>query len=182
MLNTLFSEVIEEWKGAYKRKKHPFKYITLSTMSNQGFPRSRTVVVREINDDLEVIIFTDARSQKSADISQSSKACILAYHPKQLKQLRWDGTLEPITDPVEVKRLFQKVSEKSIKDYTTITAPGSKIKNPDDVDYVSRQEAHFLPLRFVPQRLEYLKLKRPNHLRALFTNNKTEWQGQWLTP
>jgi pyridoxine/pyridoxamine 5'-phosphate oxidase len=182
MLDTLFTEIIEEWKGAYRRRSHPFKYITLTTITAAGYPRSRTVVVREINDDLEVVIFTDARSQKSADVLQSSKACILAYNPKKLKQLRWDGHLEAITDPVEVKRLFQKVSEKSIKDYTTITAPGSAIKNPEVVDYMTRQEAHFLPLRFVPQHMEYLQLKRPQHLRALYSKTEKEWQGQWLTP
>jgi pyridoxine/pyridoxamine 5'-phosphate oxidase len=182
MLDSLFDEISEEWRGAYRRKSHPFKYITLTTITDQGFPRSRTVVVREINSALETIIFTDARSQKASDMMISSKACMLAYHPKQLKQIRWDGHLEPITDPVEVKRLFQKVGEKAIKDYTTTTAPGSVIKNPDEVAYISRQEAHFLPLRFVPESFEYLKLKRPNHLRARFSKISDGWQGEWLTP
>lgn len=182
MLDNLLNEISEEWRGAYRRKSHPFKYITLTTITDQGLPRSRTVVVREVNAALETIVFTDSRSHKVADLERNNNACLLAYHPKQLKQLRWDGYLEPITDPVEVKRLFQKVSENAIKDYTTTMAPGTIIKNPDEVEYMSRQQAHFLPLRFVPVSFEYLKLKRPNHLRASFSKVEDQWQGEWLTP
>lgn len=181
MLPDLFEEVIAEWRSSYKSRFHPFKYVTLTTIGKNDFPRSRTVVVREIHDNHDIVIFTDARSSKAKQLLINSKACLLAYHPKKLKQLRWDGHLLPITDPDEVKRLFQKVSPKSLKDYTTTVAPGSEIKNPDNVDYLLRNEAFFQPLKFVPTQMEYLQLKRPNHLRALFVRDE-DWQGRWLTP
>ena len=181
MLGELFDEIIQEWRSSYKSRFHPFKYSTLTTVSEDGFPRSRTVVVREIHENHDIVIFTDSRSNKARQISSNPKACLLAYHPKKLKQLRWDGNLVPITDPAEVKRLFQKVSQKSLKDYTTLNPPGHTIANPDLVDYVTRKEAHFLPLKFVPAQVEYLQLKRPNHLRALYKKDEG-WNGTWLTP
>ncbi len=181
MLPELFEQILIEWKSSYKNRFHPYKYITLTTIDANGFPRSRTVVVREIHDNNDIIIFTDARSAKVDQVKMNSKACILAYNHKKLEQLRWDGLLSIIQDKGEVKRLFQKVGQKALKDYTTVNAPGSTIKNPDEVDYLPRKESHFVALRFSPKRLEYLKLKRPNHLRALFTS-KDNWEGKWLTP
>ncbi len=181
MLQELFSELKLELRAAMHKKKHPFKYVTLSTVNEQNTPRSRTVVLREISESLECIIFTDSRSVKVSDVNSNENACILAYHPKKLMQLRLDGILVQIDDPDEIKRLFQKVSEKAIKDYTTLQAPGSAIENPDDVDYVARKENHFKPFRFIPHAVEYLRLKRPNHLRAIF-KIENDWKGQWIVP
>ena len=160
MLPELFEQISAEWKSSYKNRFHPYKYITLSTIDAHGFPRSRTVVVREIHDNNDVIIFTDARSAKVDQLRKNSKACILAYNHKKLEQLRWDGLLTVIQDKEEIKRLFQKEGQKALKDYTTISAPGSAIKNPDEVEYLSRKESHFMALRFVPERLEMLKFNR----------------------
>ncbi|AGC78744.1 pyridoxamine 5'-phosphate oxidase-related protein [Nonlabens dokdonensis DSW-6] len=168
-------------RGALHKKRHPFKYLTLSTVDEHYSPRSRTVVLREVSESLECIFFTDARSEKVEHLNSNNSACILAYHPKKLMQLRLDGTLVQIDDPNEIKRLFQKVSEKAIKDYTTSLAPGSAIANPDHVEYVPRKENHFKALRFVPHAVEYLRLKRPNHLRAIFKSDD-DWKGQWLVP
>ncbi len=181
MLHEIFSELKHEIRGAVHKKRHPFKYITLSTIDKQNSPRSRTVVLREVSENLDCIFFTDSRSEKVAHIENNQKACILAYHPKKLMQLRLDGKLVQVNDPDEIKRLFQKVSEKAIKDYTTVQAPGSAINNPDQVDYVSRQENYFKALKFIPDEIEYLRLKRPNHLRAIF-KSVDDWKGQWLVP
>ncbi|ARN79179.1 hypothetical protein BST97_14960 [Nonlabens spongiae] len=169
MLPKLFDKIIDEWKSSYRNRFHPNKYVALSTIDLNGFPRSRTVAVREVHDNLDVIIFTDARSAKVDQLNKTPKACILACNHKKLEQLRWDGELSVIQDEKEVKRLFQKVGQKSLKDHTTVSAPGSAIKNPDEVEYLSRKESYFMALRFKSKRLEYLKLKCPNHLRALFT-------------
>ena len=181
MLQELFSDLIHELRGAISMRRHPFKYVTLSTVDEQKSPRSRTVVLREVSESLECIIFTDARSQKISHISTNDNACMLAYHPKKLMQIRLDGKLTVVRDQKEIKRLFQKVSEKAIKDYTTSVSPGSAIDQPDQVEYVSRSESNFVALKFVPHTIEYLRLKRPNHLRAVY---KTEdgWKGQWLVP
>lgn len=181
MLPELFDKIIDEWKSSYKNRFHPNKYVTLSTIDINGYPRSRTVVVREIHDNLDIIIFTDARSTKVDQLNNNPKACILAYNHKKLEQLRWDGELSVIQDEKEVKRLFQKVGQKSLKDYTTVSAPGSEINNPDEVEYLARKESYFMALRFKPERLEFLRLKRPNHLRARFKRND-DWKGTWLTP
>lgn len=181
MLNDFFQNLKQELRVAIHKRKHPFKYVTLSTIDHNAAPQSRTVVMREVDQELQCIIFTDARTNKIDQLTNNNKACLLAYHPKKLLQVKLNGILEPITDTVEIKRLFQKVSENAIKDYTTTTAPGTAIANPDQVKYKSRQESHFIALQFIPYQIEALQLKRPNHLRAIF-KKEDNWVGQWLVP
>ncbi|MFB0904464.1 MAG: pyridoxamine 5'-phosphate oxidase family protein [Nonlabens sp.] len=181
MLQELFSDLKHELRGALHKKKHPFKYVTLSTVDEQMAPRSRTIVLREVSESLECIVFTDARSEKAVHLNGNNKACMLAYHPKKLMQLRLDGELVIIENPLEIKRLFQKVSENAIKDYTTTMPPGSIIDSPEHVNYVTRKENNFLALKFIPHSVEYLRLKRPNHLRAIF-KIEDGWKGEWIVP
>jgi pyridoxine/pyridoxamine 5'-phosphate oxidase len=181
MFQELFSDLKHELRGALHKKKHPFKYVTLSTVDEQLAPRSRMVVLREVSESLECIVFTDARSEKAAHLKTNNKACMLAYHPNKLMQLRLDGVLVIIEDPIEIKRLFQKVSENAIKDYTTTVSPGSVIAGSDQVNYGTRKENNFLALKFIPHSIEYLRLKRPHHLRAIF-KLEDGWKGDWLVP
>ncbi len=182
MLNDYFSDLKHDLRGALKKRNHPFKYAYLSTVDNDLQPRARTVVVREISNDLDCTLFTDARTTKVHQLKENAKASLLFYHPKSLRQIRIDGMLTPIVDTQEIKRLFSKVSSKSIKDYTTQLPPGSPIKNPDHVEYVERSENHFFPVMLVPHSVELLQLKRPNHLRAIYTKSDGTWEGQWLVP
>jgi hypothetical protein len=73
------------------------------------------------------------------------------------------------------------VQQASRKDYTTQIAPGTPIKNPDEVEYNSK-ENYFCPVKLVPSSIEYLRLKRPNHLRVLFSKSDGDWLGDFLVP
>ncbi|WP_338350176.1 pyridoxamine 5'-phosphate oxidase family protein [Nonlabens tegetincola] len=182
MLPEYFESLIDELQLATSKSKHDFKYPVLTTVDKNGIPRSRTVVLREIDvEKKELIVFTDSRSIKVEHIKSNDQACFLFYNSKKLLQLRCNGRLIEINSPKEVKRLFQKVTSKSIKDYTSIPSPGTPIDNPDHVEYVSRDKSFFLPLRFEISEIEYLKLKRPNHLRALY-KREDNWAGHWLAP
>lgn len=182
MLEDYFQDLKHDLRGAMSKRKHAFKNAVLSTVDKNLQPRARTIVVREISEELHITIFTDSRTTKVAHISENPRTCLLFYNNKSLRQIRIDGKLVPITDPAEVKRLFHKVSINALKDYTTSLPPGWPIKNPDHVEYVERSESHFLPLQLVPVSIELLQLKRPNHLRALYTMKNGEWKGQWLVP
>ncbi len=182
MLDEYFADLKHDLRGALSKRNHAFKNAYLSTVDETMQPRARTVVIREISEQLDCTIFTDARTTKVHQLYTNPKASLLFYNPKSLRQIRVDGHLEIITEDKLVKHLFSKVTSKAIKDYTTQLPPGSPIKNPDHVEYVERSQNHFLPLRLVPKTLELLQLKRPNHLRAIYTRVENSWEGQWLIP
>lgn len=166
--------------NGYTKKKHPFRYFTLATCQNQNV-RQRTVVLRKLLNDFELVFFTDTRSQKVADIQENPQVSGLFYHPKKLLQLQIVGKAEFITDPEQLQQFWSMVGEHAKKDYTTELAPGSSIQHPDQIHY-NFEAPHFCPMKIVPRQIEYLQLQRPNHLRMLFTKEEGEWSSQFLTP
>ncbi|MFT4800685.1 MAG: pyridoxamine 5'-phosphate oxidase [Flavobacteriaceae bacterium] len=180
MKNQYLEEAMRELVNGHSKKRHPFRYFVLATNEN-GKPRQRTVVLRKTLLDSSLVIYTDKRTQKIKDIQNNSEFSALFYDSKKLLQIRVEGKAELITDKQQIATYWQTVQESSKKDYTTNRAPGTSIKNPDDVGYESK-ENYFCPVKLVPNTIEYLRLKRPNHLRVLFSRTDTDWSGEFLVP
>jgi len=169
-----------ELVNGYVKRGHPFRYFTLATISD-GKPRQRTVVLRKLLPDFTAVFYTDTRSQKVQDITDNSYVSALFYHPKKLMQIKLEGQAKLITDAKELDSYWKSIPESSRKDYITHLAPSSNIENPDQVEYVNDQP-HFTAIKIIPEAIEYLQLKRPNHMRILYTKQADDWQGQFLVP
>ena len=180
MKNQFLEEAQRELINGHAKKRHPFRYFSLATIENDK-PQQRTVVLRKTLVDLSLVFFTDKRTQKIEDLQHNSACSALFYHPKKLLQIRVTGTAELITDKEQIASYWHTVQEASKKDYTTSIAPGSTIKNPDAIAYTT-EENHFCPVKIIPTSLEYLRLKRPNHLRVLFSRDDKDWTGAFLVP
>ena len=180
MKNQYLEEAMRELVNGHSKKRHPFRYFVLATNEN-GKPRQRTVVLRKTLLDSSLVIYTDKRTQKIKDIQNNSEFSALFYDSKKLLQIRIEGKAELITDKQQIATYWQTVQESSKKDYTTNRAPGTSIKNPDDVGYEPK-ENYFCPVKLIPNTIEYLRLKRPNHLRVLFSRNDIDWSGEFLVP
>jgi hypothetical protein len=178
MLDELWKNNIQELKFGYLKKKHPFRYFSLSTFGPE-YPESRTVVLRDVSSENELIIFTDKRSQKINQLKTNPNASALFYHPKKLLQLKINGQLQLILSGEEYDNYKSRIQGNSVKDYLTTQAPGSEIKQPDEVDY--QDEMQFALLKLIPYEIEVLQLKRPNHIRCIFYKEKN-WKGNFLTP
>ena len=180
MTDQILKEIRAELTNGHIKKRHPFRYFTFAT-SHNGSPRQRTVVLRKMLPDLNILFYTDARSHKVEDFKKNSQVSALFYHPKKLMQVRVEGEAQIITDPKQLKQYWNNIQESSKKDYITERAPGSPIKNPDNVDYLE-EEHHFCAVKIVPKCIEYLRLKRPNHIRVLFIKKEDKWNGKFLVP
>jgi hypothetical protein len=176
----LFKEIKQELVNGHSKKRHPFRYFTLATLKN-GKPTQRTVVLRKTEDDIHLVFYTDKRTEKIKELQDNAAFSALFYHPKKLLQIRVEGTAELITDPKQIATYWHTVQSASRKDYTTLKAPGTPINNPDHVAYES-EENYFCPVKLIPSSIEYLRLKRPNHIRVLFTKSDTDWLGEFLVP
>ena len=180
MKNQFLEEARIELINGHAKKRHPFRYFTLATIENNE-PRQRTVVLRKTLTDLSFVFYTDKRTQKIEDLQQNSSCSALFYNPKKLLQLRISGTAEIITDKEQIATYWHTIQEASKKDYTTKIAPGTLINDPDGIAY-SSEENYFCPVKIIPTSIEYLLLKRPNHIRVLFSKIDKDWSGEFLMP
>jgi pyridoxine/pyridoxamine 5'-phosphate oxidase len=180
MEQQFLEETRRELINGYAKKRHPFRYFTLATLNN-GKPRQRTVVLRKMLPDFNLLLYTDKRSQKVADITANSAVSALFYHPKKLIQLRLEGKAQVITDKDQLKDYWTRIAETSKKDYITTLAPGTAIENPDHTTY-NEDNPYFCALQIIPETIEYLRLKRPHHLRIKYVREAARWEGQFLVP
>ncbi len=115
LINHIFSRVMK--RNLYKDKmlKDPFRQfrswfyfvkrlkiipfydrMTLSTVSKDGVPNSRIVLLKAI-DNKGFIFFTNYNSNKSKDIQSNPNASILFYWPLIERQIRINGLIEKVS-------------------------------------------------------------------------------------
>ena len=166
-------------KGSVKRG-HPFKYFTLGTLWNEK-PRQRTVVLRKVQPNLQLLFYTDKRSSKVEQVKQNPTISALFYHPKKMVQLQVEGIASVKENPEMLQKIWKSIPAKARRDYTTILPPGVKTENPEELEYLSEQN-HFCMVEIQPTRMEYLKLGQPHHLRVEFLKSGNDWSGNFLIP
>ena len=103
---------------------------------------------------------------------------LLFYNPEKLTQIRVQASCILM---IEDNSVFIQQPSASQKDYTTQHAPGTPIESESSVDFL-KETHYFLKLVFEATQIEYLQLKRPAHIRALFKKNKSKWVGEFRTP
>jgi general stress protein 26 len=176
-----FNELREELQKGAMEKGHPCRYGALGTVGLDKLARLRMVVVRKISDDLKVTIFTDARSKKVGHIKENNRVSLLFYHPAKLLQIRLEGLATIEKDPGLLERAWQEIPKEARTDYTTKDAPGSSISEDGTVEYLTDSD-HFCILEIHPFKIDYLKLKRPEHIRIRYSKKGNQWKGEFLVP
>ena len=161
---------------------HPWNLGSFSTIWHEDGssprPQCRTVVLRDANQTRRSIDFyTDVRSEKIRQlIAGKSFASVswLFYESKTKIQLRFDGHAEVI-DGDEADAIWQHTALDSRASYLSIRPPGERVDEiqPPSTDdrMVSKNEsergrANFRVVRTQVQRIDWLYLRRGNHVRA----------------
>lgn len=178
MLDQILDDCKKQLSATLKHKKHPFRFFTLATQTQNGKINLRTVVLRDFDpEQMTFTIFTDARSKKVKELNENSHSQFLFYDSKRMIQLL---ILSKVKEIRHQESTYNIIPDANKKDYSSIQIPGSPIKGPDIVDH-DFSKSFFTKIIFQSSSLEYLRLKRPNHIRAIF-NSDDLWSGQFLVP
>jgi len=163
-------------------RKHPFRLLYLSTFGE--FPEVRTVVKRNIDADLKLTFFTDSRSPKVEQIWDNPRVSVLFYHPKKKLQIRLYGQASIIDEGHgDFDRYLQSVKESpSMKDYTTIQAPGQMLSEEPEAGVLFGDEIYFVAIEIQAQKVDVLQLGWESHQRSLFIRDRSRWIQQELVP
>jgi len=180
MTQNIFQELSEELKKGVSQKGHAFRYFTLATVGLDQVARLRTIVLRNVSEELQLTFYTDSRSKKMIHLLENKKVGLLFYNPENLMQIRIEGMAKAINDE-ETKVKYWNGNKKSRKEYTTTIAPGTPLTNPGHLEYLD-DEDHFCIVEITPFKIEYLKLKSPHHIRVRYSWEVDFWEQEFLVP
>ena len=182
-LDQAWSSVVHELNRGALDRKHPFRFISLATISNQK-PGVRYVVLRKVDEALNCYIYTDSRSAKVTELQQNPSASILCYHPSKRVQIRMDGQVTLHQQDELSKTHWTNVQGEGRKAYSSTLAPGLEIS--ENIEAYHWHEAptdeNFTVINFRPITIEVLQLNKLEHLRAIFQREEDGWNKKWLVP
>ncbi|MGI9545888.1 MAG: pyridoxamine 5'-phosphate oxidase family protein [Flavobacteriaceae bacterium] len=181
MTDKYFDELKSELQKGAAEKDHPFRYFSLATVGVDHMVRQRILVLRKANKDLLLTFFTDYRSKKIMHIRENNRVSLLFYDAVNLIQIRIDGMATIDKEEEAIKSYWREVKGSARRAYTSSTTPGSTVESPELVEYL-HEDNYFCAVNVTPFRIEYLRLKDPDHIRVNYSFIEGFWDGKYIAP
>lgn len=177
-LEEIWKLVTYEIKRGAIDRKHPFRFVVLTTGGH-----SRYVVLRTVDSDMGLLFYTDMRSSKINQLTSNPQAQVLLYHPQKRAQVIVSGSVEVHHKDEMAQEHWKNVQGEAQKSYTSVKAPGLEVEHPLEAYEWDDKfgPKYFGVLRLQAISIEILQLNTPRHLRAKFERNNN-WEGKWLVP
>ena len=170
----LWDLVMEHFTAAEVDQSHPFKLINLATQG--AYPEVRTVVLREIDHDRHIWIYSDSRTPKVSQIRKNQNISILAYHPISRIQVRMRGKARLYITGEKYAQARQGIQH-SLGDYNSLYPPGTDMVVDKKSSYV-----HFILIELIPTDWDILQLSDEGYFRAKYVNINEQWRGYEVVP
>ena len=174
------------------RDRHaPAHTPALATLTAAGTPTVRTVVLRGCDPARrQLVIHTDRRSGKVAEIAACPAGMVHVYEPARKLQLRLTCHLQVHMDDALAGERWAGSRPRSRECYQVTAAPGSALADPAATVFdaaATRDGAeHFAVVSARVDALEWLYLAEAGHRRARFTWHGDEagaaCEATWLVP
>ncbi len=186
-------ELLKDWiKEAVDNNLIEANAMCLSTVSKDGFPRSRMVLLKHINDS-EIGFFTNLESDKASDIKNNENVAVTFFWPLLEKQVRILGKASELSREIVFDYHNSRPRLSQIAAYTSIQSKElESIGKLDDEFRVTEEKFkdqeiplpnHWGGYKIIIHSIEYWS-GRPSRLHERvslkFTNN--EWIEKRLYP
>lgn len=145
-------------------RRSPWRTPTLSTVSPDGAPEARTVVLRDAQlHARSLVLHTDVRSAKMASIASCSQVAWTFWNPRQRLQLRARGVASVAQSGAVVDAIWHRLSPQQQATYAVEPGPGT----PCDAAHTGHHgRAHFAVVTTTVDHLDLLWLGREGHRRV----------------
>ena len=183
-LNSVPGWVLARLEQAATLRGDPMRWAVLATRAEGGVS-ARTLVLRSFEPEhRELILFSDARAPKIAEIRAEPNVCLVFFDPTEQIQLRAWGTARVETNTETALAWRRGLSPQAQKDYATKRPPGSAVETslPDLMQDMPDETFAVLAIRL--SHVDGLKLGGTHHQRVL-----VDWRTgdgaptvNWLTP
>jgi len=164
----------QELQRAAVDRHHDWRTPVLATTGLDGLAQARTVVLREVRSaDGQLLVYTDARSPKVAELLAQPLASLLCWSPRLHWQLRLQLRFTVSRKDDEANAAWERVRQSpSAGDYLTSRAPGERLPEMPEAALETPQLA---VLRGEVLTMDWLELSRAGHRRARLDAQGVEW-------
>lgn len=169
----------------------PLRKPALATMTADGAPAARTVILRYVDDERHALgFFTDARSPKIAEIARDPRASLLFYDPRCDIQVRFSGHAEVHVADADA---WKSAAPPSRRAYLVTAPPGTPSPVPvsglppdaegviPPLERLEEGRNNFALVEFIFDEADIVVLSRSGNRRARIRFT-AEPQAEWLVP
>ena len=162
---TLHQQLWRELALAAELRGHPWRTPSLATVSPDGLPDARTVVLREVDPDQEhLVFFTDARSPKVGQLRAQPRGVLVMWSPELSWQLRIQVECRVEASGLAVSSRWARLrSTPAAQDYLAPLPPGSPT---DAAPSGLAAREHFAVVQAQVLEMDWLELGDTGHRRA----------------
>lgn len=170
----LHKRLWQELHRAAVDRHHDWRTPVLATTGLDGLAQARTVVLREVRRSNEqLLIYTDSRSPKVAELLAQPIASLLCWSPRLHWQLRLQLRFSVSLNDDEASAAWARVQQSpSASDYLAARAPGERLPETPEPWLDTPQLA---VLRGEVLSMDWLELGRSGHRRAKLDAQRVEW-------
>ena len=152
---------------------------TLATVSPDGWPEARTVVLRRaVPTDALLEVYTDTATHKIASLKSCPRAALHVWEPELDLQIRMQADVTLLQGYAVADR-WHPLPDVARLSYGVAPAPGTPITEALDYEK-SPDQSRFCVLSLSLTHLDVVHLGQA-HRRAVFTP-ADGWAGQWVVP
>lgn len=171
-LSTIERHVAERLAAAADSRRGAWRVPVLSTVTADGGPTARTVVVRSIDiGQRRLEIFTDTRSAKVGEIAVAPRVALTFWDPDAAEQLRMSGTAATVEDTDLVDARWAAIGPRGRGLYRT---------SPEPVD---DGRSRFTVLHVTWTAWDWLWIGDVTHRRAHLTwSSRGDVSAHWVDP
>ncbi|MDA0670744.1 MAG: pyridoxamine 5'-phosphate oxidase family protein [Proteobacteria bacterium] len=177
-LSDFINQALKNIQRATVDRKSKFRFPVLAS-TNAHSVSQRIVVARKFNEDQKsLIIFTDEKSQKFAELKINANCSLLFWDAGKKMQVSVVG-LAQILSRDDALQYWQNLSDIQKKDYQINPAPKSTIEAHNLYEFDSSMN-RFAVIEILFQNLDILVLSNNGHQRANY--NIKSLEQSWVTP
>ncbi|MFA0964237.1 pyridoxamine 5'-phosphate oxidase family protein [Roseivirga sp. BDSF3-8] len=195
-LSGVFTDTWATLRRGSADPKHGFHWPVIASVGIDG-PEQRKVVLRKVDkEEASLICYTDHRSPKLAQLLEDNRTSWLFYDRNTKTQVRASGISVIHHKNEKARRIWKDIEPSNRQDYTGPLAPGTpldeyqpNLATPFTTGNPTRDNTafgieNFVIIETALLKIDYLKLEKDGHIRALFFRQKgeKEWHKSWIAP